>query len=170
MAKEGVSIPVPLFESCRGRYFVGQSELLNFGNGKHAWCGLFNPCNSDMKLHVNVFTITNLSPNDFLAQIWFNPALQDRGAVSNLVTPANRAKCPRPRPEVDLLFADNVSGFPVGGINAFDRVVPSKTTIAQVEDGKYIIPEGESFTIFLVGRDDSSLQARVAFGWWEAMC
>ena len=170
MPREVVSIPVPLFESSKGKYFVGQSELLHFGNGKNAWCGLFNPCNSRVKLHVNVFTITNLSNTDFLAEIWFNPELHERGSVSNLVTPSNRAKYPRPRPEVDLIFADKIQSAPGGGINAFDREVAPKTTIAQDEDGKYIIPAGESFTIFLAGQEASSLQARVAFGWWEERC
>jgi hypothetical protein len=168
--REVVSIPVPLFESSKGRYFVGQSELLHFGNGRNAWCGLFNPCNSQVKLRVNVFTITNLSDTDFLAEIWFNPELHGKGTVSDLVTSANRAICPRPRPEVELIFADDVRCSPEGGVNAFDREVAPKTTIAQDEDGKYIIPEGESFTIFLVGHEESRLQARVAFGWWEESC
>lgn len=170
MPRGVVSIPVPLFESSKGRYFVGQSELLHFGNSKNAWCGLFNPCNSQVKLHVNVFTITNLSDTDFLAGIWFNPELHERGTVSNLVTPANRAICPRPRPQVELNFASDVQCSPEEGVNAFDREVAPKTTIAQDEDGKYIIPEGESFTIFLIGQEDSDLQARVAFGWWEERC
>ena len=170
MPRAVVSIPVSLFESSKGRYFVGQSELLHFGNGRNAWCGLFNPCNSQVKLHVNVFTITNLSATDFVAEIWFNPELHERGRVSNLVTPANQAICPRPRPEVELIFADDVPSSPEGGVNAFDREVPPKTTIAQDEDGKYIIPAGESFTVFLVGQEESNLQARVAFGWWEERC
>ena len=170
MPREVVSIPVPLFESSKGRYFVGQSELLHFGNGRHAWCGLFNPCNSNVKLHVNVYTITNLSDTDFLAEIWFNPELHGEEIVSDLVTPANRAICPRPRPEVELIFADDVQCYPEEGINAFDREIPPKTTVASDEDGKYIIPAGETFTIFLVGQEDISLQARVAFGWWEESC
>ncbi|MEN6567093.1 MAG: DUF6143 family protein [Veillonellales bacterium] len=170
MPKGVVSIPVSLFESSKGRYFVGQSGLLHFGNGKNAWCGLFNPCSSQVKLHVNVFTITNLSDTDFLAEIWFNPELHGKETVSDLVTPANRAICPRPRPEVELIFADDVRCSPEGGVNAFAREVAPKTTIAQDEDGKYIIPEGESFTIFLIGQEVSCLQARVAFGWWEERC
>lgn len=170
MPREVVSIPVPLFESTKGKYFVGQSELLHFGNGRNAGCGLFNPCNSGVKLHVNVFTITNLSDTDFLAEIWFNPELHGKGTASDLVTPANRAICPPPRPEVQLVFADDLCWSPGGGVNAFDREVPSKTTVAQDEDGKYIIPEGESFTIFLIGKESGSLQARVAFGWWEEGC
>ena len=69
-----------------------------------------------------------------------------------------------------MLFADDVQGTPQGGVNAFDREVAPKTTVAQDEDGKYIIPPGESFAIFLVGQENSSYQARVAFGWWEESC
>lgn len=170
MSRKVVSIPLPLFQSSKGKYFVGQSGLLNFGNSRHAWCGLFNPCNSQVRLHVNVFTITNLSDADFLAEIWFNPELHGSRKVSNMVTPANRAICPRPRPEVELIFAEDVRCAPAGGVNAFDREVPPQTTIAQDEDGKYIIPPGESFAIFLVCQESTSLQARIAFGWWEERC
>ena len=170
MFDEVVSIPTPLFESIKGRYFFGQSGLLQFGNGRNAWCGLFNPCNSHVKLHVNVFTITNLSDTDFLAEIWFNPELHGQGFVSDMVTPSNRSICPSPNPKVELVFAENVRGIPKRGINAYDREIPPKATIASEEDGKYIIPEGESFVIFLDGQEDRSLQARVAFGWWERSC
>jgi hypothetical protein len=54
--KKVVSIPITLFESSQGEYFVGQSELLVFGQGNNAWAGLINPPNSGVNLHVNVFT------------------------------------------------------------------------------------------------------------------
>lgn len=170
MPRGVVSIPVALFESGKGRYFVGQSELLHFGNCRNAWCGLFNPCKSQVKLHVNVFTITNLSDMDLLAEIWFNPELHGNEIVSNLITPANRGICPPPKPAVQLIFSDDTKYSPDKGINAYDRLVPPKTTIASEEDGKYIIPEGESFTIFLAGQGNGELYARVAFGWWEESC
>lgn len=170
MPQEVVSISVPLFESLKGRYFVGQSGLLQFGNGRNAWCGLFNPRNSQVRLHVNVFTVTNLSASDFVAEIWFNPTLPGNRVRSNLVTAANRAICPQPRPQVELLFAEAVAGIPTGGVNAFDREIAPNTTVAQDEDGKYIIPAGESFVLFLVGQDTTALQASVAFGWWETEC
>jgi len=39
--KKVVSIPITLFESSQGEYFVGQTELLVFGQGNNAWAGLF---------------------------------------------------------------------------------------------------------------------------------
>ena len=170
MLEKVVNIPVTLFESSKGQYFVGQSNLLNFGNGNHAWSGLFNPCYSRVNLYVNVFTITNISGTDFIAEIWFNPNLTGTGSVSDLVTPANRAKCPSPKSMVELKFAENAQGVPGRGINAFDRMVPPKTTVAEEEDGKFIIPPGESFVIFLVGQENAGNQARIAFGWWEKSC
>ncbi|MBP2655137.1 MAG: hypothetical protein H6Q73_2706 [Firmicutes bacterium] len=170
MVEEVVNIPVSLFESSKGRYFVGQSELLSFGNGKNAWSGLFNPCNSHVNLYVNVFTITNTSGTDFIAEIWLNSKFPGPETVSDMVTPANKAICPNPKPKVELIFAERVRGFPSRGVNAFDRMIPAKTTVAQEEDGKFIIPPGESFAIFLVGQEDVNIQGRVAFGWWEERC
>ena len=168
--KEVVNIPVALFESSKGRYFVGQSELLSFGNGRYARGGLFNPCNSHVNLFVNVFTITNTSAIDFIAEFWFNPKLSGAGSVSDMVTPANKIICPSPKPKVELRFQENVNGVPSGEVNVFDRLVPAKTTVVEEEDGKFIIPPGESFVIFLVGQENAGNQARIAFGWWEKSC
>lgn len=170
MPKEVVNIPVALFESSKGRYFVGQSELISFGNGRYAWGGLFNPCNSRVNLFVNVFTITNISGTDCLAEFWFNPNLPGAGSVSDMVTPANKSIRPSPEPKVELRFEENVNGVPGGEVNAFDRLIPAKTTVVEEEDGKFIIPPGESFVIILVGQENDGNQARIAFGWWEEHC
>lgn len=167
MLKKTVNVPISLFESIKGRYFVGQTELLNFGNGTNAAGRLFNPTNSQVDLFVNVITISNLTQTDFLAQIWFNAQLPQTGNVSNLVTAANTALCPRPTPRAVLQYAQNLQGTPIGGVNPFDRVIPPITTIVDEEDGKFIIPPGGSFTVFLVGQESTPLQARVALGWWE---
>ncbi|MEL7570631.1 MAG: DUF6143 family protein, partial [Eubacteriaceae bacterium] len=50
---ETVSIPVSLYESTQGRYFVGQSENLYTGGGLSAWAGLYNPHNSNINLYAN---------------------------------------------------------------------------------------------------------------------
>jgi hypothetical protein len=168
--EEAVNIPISLFESSKGRYFIAQSEWLSFGNGRNAWSGLFNPCNSHMNLFVNVFTITNTAGTDFIAEFWFNSKLPGPGTVSEMVTPANKTIHPSPKPKIELVFEEKVRGVPSGGVNAFDRLVPAKTTVVEEEDGKIIIPPGESFAIFLVGQEDVSIQARIAFGWWEERC
>lgn len=167
MLEKTVNIPISLFESLKGRYFVGQTELLNFGNGTNAVGRLFNPTHSQVNLFVNVITISNITSTDFLAQIWFNAKLPEAGTVSKLVTSANKALCPSPKPEVMLQFAQELHGTPSGGVNPFDRVIPSITTIVDEEDGKFILPPGGSFAIFLVGQGSAILQARIAFGWWE---
>ncbi|NRW69890.1 DUF6143 family protein, partial [Clostridium beijerinckii] len=80
--QEVVSIPISLYKSMRGRYFVGQTETLWVGNGSNAWAGLVNPRNSDVNLYANVFTISNLS-NDYLtAQIWLNTSFPEKACVS----------------------------------------------------------------------------------------
>lgn len=162
-----VNIPIALYESHQGNYFVGQTELLCFGNGKNAWGKLFNPCDSSVKLFVNVITVTNTSQNNFLAELWFNSQLPEVGIISNRVTPANLAICPKPKPEVELKFSENSRGVPECGVNAFDRMIPAQTTIVEEEDGKFIIPPGGNFTVFLAGRENVALQTRIAFGWWE---
>lgn len=167
MLEKTVNIPISLFESINGRYFVGQTELLNFGNNLNAAARLYNPPHSRVKLFVNVITISNLSQTDFLAQIWFNAKLPGTGIASKLITPANLAFCPKPKPKVLLQFAENLQGNPSKGINPFDRIIPPLTTVVDEEDGKFILPPGDSFTIFLVGQGSVPLQGRVAFGWWE---
>lgn len=166
MLEKTVNIPISLFESIKGRYFVGQTELLNFGNGTNAVGRLYNPHCSQVNLFVNVITISNLSPTDFLAQIWFNAKLPGKGTVSKLVTPSNTAICHSPKPETILQFAEGFTGTPSGGVNPFDRVIPPLTTVVDEEDGKFIFPPGGSLAIFLVG-GSTPLQGRVAFGWWE---
>ena len=70
--QEAVNIPVSLFKSMQGKYFVGQTETLWVGNGSNAWAGLVNPCNSDVNLYANVFTISNFSDEYLTAEIWLN--------------------------------------------------------------------------------------------------
>jgi len=146
---------------------VGQTELLYFSNGKNAWGALFNPCDSQVKLFVNVITVTNISQDNFLAELWFNSQLPGMGTISNKITPANLAICPIPTPEIQLNFSENICGVPKCGVNAFDRMIPAKTTIVEEEDGKFIIPPGENFAVFLAGVEKITLQVRIAFGWWE---
>ena len=167
MLEKMVNIPISLYESHQGNYFVGQTELLCFGNGKNAWGELFNPCNSRVKLFVNVITITNISEKDFLAELWFNSQFPEAGTISNKVTPANLAMCPKPIPKVEIKFSERIIGEPHCGINAFDRMIPGQTTIVEEEDGKFIIPPGGNFAVFLAGGEKAALQARIAFGWWE---
>jgi len=175
--KKVVSIPIALYESSQGEYFVGQTELLVFGLGNNAWAGLINPHNSGVNLHVNVITVTNLSEVPFTAHIWFNPTLPAKpdcngddcinAIVSNKVSSTNYTLHPLPKPKIELQFVQNYSGFFSGGVNVFNRIVPPTTTIVEEEDGKFIFPPQKAFAILLESASSQLLEARIAFGWWE---
>lgn len=163
------SMPYPLYLSLQGKYFVGYADELNFGRGKSAWAGLVNPYYSGVNLHVYVWTVTNIGESPIRAQIWFNSNPPGCPEVSELVTPANTALCPLPKPRIRLLKASNVIGEPKGGVKAFVRRALPEVTIADEEVGKFIFPPGGSFIIFLSNPETPNelAQGRVAFGWWE---
>ncbi|MNG31293.1 hypothetical protein D3C84_1170650 [compost metagenome] len=66
-----------------------------------------------------------------------------------------------------LQFVKSTSGLPRGGVNVFLREAPPKSTLASDEDGKFIIPPGGAFVLFLVGPKSAIVKVRLAFGWWE---
>ncbi|MEH6852989.1 DUF6143 family protein [Priestia megaterium] len=164
---KAVNIPNPLYQSLKGRYFVGQTEHIRFAAGINAWGGLVNPCKSDVNLFVNAFTITNHSNQPFEAEIWFNSIPIEKPMISNNVTPANTALLPFPKPEVKIAYAEFVKEIPRKGVMAFRRIVPPQSTLASDEDGKFIFPPGGSFIILLVSPSNEIIQAEVAFGWFE---
>jgi len=175
--KKVVSIPISLFESTKGNYFVGQTELLVFGQGNNAWAGLINPQNSGVNLHVNVITITNLSQVPFTAHIWFNPTLPVipdcsgvdciNAMVSNKVSTTNFTIHPLPKPKIELQFVQNFNGVLPGGVNVFNRIVPPETTLVEEEDCKFIFPSKKAFAVLLESAGSQLLEARIAFGWCE---
>lgn len=104
-----VNIPLELYESMKGEYFIGYADNLTFGKGKSAWARLYNPRNSDRILHVNVWTVTDISAAPFRAQFWFNADAPGKYTESTLVTPSNTALRPLPRPRILLQEASNVT-------------------------------------------------------------
>lgn len=163
------NMPYELYLSLQGKYFVGYADDLTFGKSKSAWAGLINPCNSGVNLHLNVWTVTNVGTTPIRAQIWFNATAPGTPTTSTLITPANTALCPLPRPNIQLIQSSEVSGEPIGGTKAFVRRALPEVTIADTENGKFIFPPGGSFIIFLSNPETptESAAGRVAFGWWE---
>lgn len=159
-----------LYHSLQGQYFVGYADNMFFEKGKNAWAALYNPRHSGVNLFVNVWTVTDLHEPPIRIQIWFNSDLPGDYTVSDLVTPANTALTPLPKPKVIIRQASNVSGEPEGGVKGFvRRATPGDTLVAE-EDGKFIIPPGGNFAIFLSSADpesNESVSSRVAYGWWE---
>ncbi len=164
---KSINIPNPLYQSLRGRYFVGQTETIRLEKGRNAWGGLLNPFHSDVDLFVNAFTITNHSNQPIVAEIWFNPIPPGEPIISDLVTPANTTLSPLPKPKVKIAFEELIKGFPKKGVNAFKRIVPPQSTLTSDEDGKFIFPPGGSFIIFLTTQSNKTIDSEVAFGWFE---
>lgn len=167
--KKIVNIPIELYESLSGKYFIGYADSLSLANGTSAWARLYNPRNSGVNLHVNVWTVTDISESPFRAQFWFNSTPSGVASESSLVTPSNTAYRPVPKPKVKLQLASNVTSEPVGGVKAFVRRGEPGTTLVETENGKLIFPPGGSFLVFISITENPSLAAsgRIAFGWWE---
>ncbi len=162
-----VDIPLETYESMNGRYFIGYADRLRLGAGKSAWARLYNPRGSGVNLHVNVWTVTDISEAPFRAQFWFN-STPPLGAYSeSSVTPANTAYRPAPIPLVKLQHASNVIGEPMGGFKAFVRRGQPGATLVDTENGKLVFPPGGNFMIFLSIEDSVPAEGRLAFGWWE---
>lgn len=165
---KAVNIPIELYQSDIGRYFIGYADDLSFGQNTSAWARLYNPINSHVNLHVNVWTVTDISDSPFRAQFWFNASVP--GAFSTApVTPTNTAIRPVPVPKIELQLASNVTATPEGGIKAFVRRGEPLTTVVESENGKLIFPPGGSFLVYLSLIEHPELPAagRIAFGWWE---
>lgn len=164
-----VNIPIELYKSQIGTYFIGYADELKFGEGTSAWARLYNPPRSGVLLHVNVWTVTDISQKPFRAQFWFNAKVPGDFSESELVTSSNTAIMPAPVPKIRLQLASNVSGEPWGGIKAFVRRGQPEETLVETENGKLIFPPGGNFLVFLTLAEYPEEQAagRVAFGWWE---
>lgn len=164
-----VDIPIELYKSIQGEYFVGYTDELTFGEGTSAWGWLFNSPDSGVNLHVNVWTISNTSEFAIRAQIWFNATPPGNEVTSIPATTTNFTLSPLPWAKVQVLTASNVFGDPKDGIKAFARRAPSETTLVNTENGKFIFPPGGSFLIFLSNPETpyNKAEGRIAFGWWE---
>lgn len=157
-----------LYHSLQGRYFAGYADNLLFEADKNAWATLYNPDNSDVNLFVNVWTVTSLR-GSIRMEVWINAKLPGQPIASLLVTPSNTAIYPLPKPEVLLMQASNVADSPTKGVKAFVRRAPVRETVVAEEDGKFIIPPGGNFAVFVSNEESTNDygSARVAFGWWE---
>lgn len=164
--REVVSVPISLSKSLQGVYFVGQTPQLSPRAGEFTWAALVNPEGSGKNLFVNVFTISDFSPNQITAELWLNAKLPGKPSTSPLVSSSNTTIKPLPESEVLIEYVESTKKLPQGGVNIFDRIVPPNNTVVAEEDGKYIIPPGGNFAIFLKPSMNKAINAIVAFGWW----
>jgi hypothetical protein len=163
-------LPVALYKSLQGKYFVGYADNLTANPGKNAWAGLFNPVGSGVILYVNVITVTNVMGIPFAGEFWFNALFPGTPVRSELVTPSNTAIRPLPEPKVAILELSEASPVdPSVGTKIYSQLVAEESTVVFEENGKYIFPEGGSLVVRL-NEIASETIGRVAFGWWEEPC
>lgn len=103
---EVVNITSPALNSRLGKYFIGQTGLLNFGSGYNAWGGIINPIDSGVNLYIDIFTITNFSTQSFVGEIWLNANTPKNSVVSPTVTPSNQGISPPLIPKAVMKYAD----------------------------------------------------------------
>ena len=159
-----------LYHSLQGQYFVGNTDSMTVTNGSNSWVGLVNPNDSGVNLFVNVWTVSNFGNTQLQTQIWFDSAQPNGATKSCFVTSSNLAIRPVPRPKVEIIKAFGASVQPPSiGIKAFERVIPPGQTVAEEENGKFIIPPGGNFAIFLTPAQAAETvpNVSVAYGWWE---
>ncbi len=163
-----VNLTSPGWNSQLGRYFIGQSSELYFGNQLGAWSGIMNPCHSGVNLYFDIFTITNFTEQSFTAQIWLN-AKPPFGVMSDSpITPSNQAIFPPPRPNAVMKQTDYLAEDLIGGVNIFDRIVtPNSTLVSDSHQGSIIIGQGGSFSIFLKSHGTDMITSTIVLTWWE---
>lgn len=162
-----VNITNPTSQSMKGRYFLGQTEKIELERNYRAYGALFNPPHSNRNLYLEVFTVSNFSCDPIVAGVWFNATLPGSPLISNHVTNANTTIVPPPEPQGQILYADGLCEFTPGGVEAFERIVPPGTTLADEKEGRYILGPGKLLLISLSATGRTCAEAIVAFGWWE---
>lgn len=165
---EVVDITSPAMNSMLGRYFIGQTGMLDFGGKNDAWGGIINPDNSGVDLYFDIFTITNFSSQSFTAEIWLNAKAPGKALFSSTVTPSNQAIFPPPQPKAIMEYAAHTTEPPVNGVNIFGRIVaPNSTLVSDSHKGSIIIGPGGSFSILLKSPGQQSTTGTIVLTWWE---
>jgi hypothetical protein len=165
---EVVNITSPALNSKLGRYFIGKTELLNFGGGYYAWGGIVNPINSGVNLYIDIFTITNFSSQNFISEIWLNAEPPKKAVASFNVTPTNQAVSPPPIPKAVMEYAGYSTEPMTKGVNIFDRIVTQNSTlVSDSHNGSIIIGPGGSFSILLRPPGYQNITGTIVLTWWE---
>lgn len=163
------AMPNSLYHSLKGEYFVGYADNMFFENDHAAWAAIENPSCSNVDLFVNVWTVTELSSTPVFIQIVLNSKLPGEAKQSKIVTPTNTLPCAPTRPQARIIQASDVCGKPKGGAEAYERLSTPGATLADEEEGKFIIRPGGNFALFIYNMKCVKERADVTagFGWWE---
>lgn len=166
--KEVVVLSDAVYKSRIGKYFLGQTDIITFGNSYNAWGALVNPAGSKVNMYLNAYTITNFSNESLTAEGWLSTTLPGEAKTSTAFAAGNQSIVPPPMPKVKIRNASMVLKMPVGGTYTFVRRVEPNITLTKHDfQGMYIIPPGSSFALFFLSPGRNYVQARLAYGWWE---
>jgi hypothetical protein len=165
---EVVDITSPAMNSMLGRYFIGQTGMLNLKYGYSAWGGIINPYDSGVNLYFDIFTITNFSTENFVGGIWLNAKPPKKSIISSTVTSSNQTILPLPRPKAVMVYADYITEPLTNGVNIFDRIVAQNSTlVSDSHKGSIIIGPGGSFSILLKSLGQQTNMGTIVLTWWE---
>lgn len=163
-----VDLTSPGWNARLGRYFIGQTGELHFGNQYSAWGGIINPRNSGINLYFDIFTITNFGDRSFNAEIWLNTNPPIGAAEYATITPSNQAITPSPRPIAVMKQAEYQEEALRNGVNIFDRIVtPNSTLVSDSHQGSIIIGPGGTFSILLRSETREIVTSAIVLTWWE---
>lgn len=166
--QEVIVLSDAVYHSYLGEYFLGQTDMITFGDGYNAWGGLINPVGSKVNMFLNAYTISNFSDQSLTAEGWLSSTLSGKAKISTDYAAGNQAIVPPPMPKVKIQSANIVLKAPTGGTYTFvRRVEPNETLTKHDFQGMYIIPPGSSFVLFFLSPGTERVQTRIAFGWWE---
>jgi hypothetical protein len=165
---EVVDITSPAMNSMLGRYFIGQTGMLNLKNGYNAWGRIINPNNSGVNLYFDIFTITNFSTQNLIGEIWLNAKPPKKSIISPTVTSSNQTILPPPRPKAVMEYANYTTESLTNGVNIFGRIVaPNSTLVSDSHKGSMIIGPGGSFSILLKSFGPQTIMGTIVLTWWE---
>ncbi|MEG0308521.1 MAG: DUF6143 family protein [Clostridium sp.] len=160
-----VSIDYPLYQSEKGKYFIGQTPILT-GENEHALAALINPINSNRNIYINAMTITNISDLNLSAEFYLRASFNN-GIRSDLVSCTNTTIRPEPIHRGQIKYLTTTSESPSDGVAIFSRIVSPYSTLV-VDGGQIILAPGQSIIIYLGGFLPVTFDsAKVALGWWE---
>lgn len=163
--KKEVSIPYPLYQSEKGKYFIGQTPTLN-GENHRALIALNNPSKSNVNIYVNAITVTNISELNISSEFYLRSNLSFE-KTSKSVSCANLAVVPAPKPKAKIKYQTTTTEPPKDGVDIFSRIVSPYSTLV-IDGGQIIISPGQSLIVYLGGFLPIEFNStKVAFGWWE---
>lgn len=165
---EVVDITSPGWNARLGKYFIGQTGELHFGNGLSAWGGIINPRYSGVNLYFDIFTITNFMDQSFDAEILLNAVTPYNAEECTSIIPSNQSIAPPPKPKATLWQAEYFSEDLQNGMDIFGRIVsPNSTLVSDSHQGSIIIGPGGTFSISLRSYDREIMTATIVLTWWE---